>query len=101
MSEQPTSPRRRGLFAGLRASFLTGLVVVLPIGLTIYLIWTVVGWIDSWVLPFIPQSVQPPELLQRFVCDRIVPPGAIQGAGDIPFYCQNPGMNIRAWPSGA
>jgi len=95
MSEQPTSPRRRGILAGLRASFLTGLVVVLPIGLTIYLIWTVVGWIDSWVLPFIPQSVQPPELLQRFVCDRIVPPGAIQGIDDIPFYCQNSGMNIR------
>lgn len=94
MSDQPTSPRRRGLLAGLRASFLTGLVVVLPIGLTIYLIWTVVGWIDSWVLPFIPQSVQPPELLQRFVCERIASPGAI-GTGEIPFYCQNAGMNIR------
>ena len=94
MSEQSTSPRRRGLLAGLRASFLTGLVVVLPIGLTIYLIWTVVGWIDSWVLPFIPQSVQPPELLQRFFCDKIALPGAI-GAGEIPFYCQNAAMNIR------
>ena len=94
MSDQPTSPRRRGLLAGLRASFLTGLVVVLPIGLTIYLIWTVVGWIDSWVLPFIPQSVQPPELLQRFVCERIASPGAI-GTGETPFYCQNAGMNIR------
>ena len=38
MSE-PLTLRRRSLVAGLRASFLTGLVVVLPIGLTIYLIW--------------------------------------------------------------
>jgi uncharacterized membrane protein len=32
------SPKRPGLLASLRASLLTGLVVVLPIGLTIYLI---------------------------------------------------------------
>lgn len=91
MSEHPTSTRRRGLLAGLRASFLTGLVVVLPIGLTIYLIWTVVGWIDSWVLPFIPQSIQPPELVQRFLCS----PGAVQDIAERPFYCRNAGMNIR------
>lgn len=95
MSEQPASPRRRGFFASLRASFLTGLVVVLPIGLTIYLIWTVVGWIDSWVLPFIPQSVQPPELLQRFFCANLTPSGSLQPIADMPFYCQNAGMNIR------
>ena len=47
MPELPHPHRKRGLFAGMRASFLTGLVVVLPIGLTIYLIWTVIGWIDS------------------------------------------------------
>ncbi len=51
--------RRPGRFARLRAAFLTGLVVVLPIGLTIWLIWTVTGWIDSWVLPLIPQKFHP------------------------------------------
>ncbi|RMH49484.1 MAG: DUF502 domain-containing protein [Alphaproteobacteria bacterium] len=51
--------RRRGLFGALRANFLTGLVVIAPIGLTIYLIWTVVGWIDSWVLPFVPVAYRP------------------------------------------
>jgi uncharacterized membrane protein len=56
--------RRGGLFGGLRASFLTGLIVVLPAGLTIYLIWTVVGWIDSWVLPFVPSGWQPDVLLR-------------------------------------
>jgi uncharacterized membrane protein len=57
--DTPNPPRRRGLLAGLRASFLTGLVVVLPIALTIWLLWTVIGWIDSWVLPVIPQRWQP------------------------------------------
>ncbi len=58
----PNSPehRRRGsLFTGLRNSFLTGLVVILPIGLTALLLWTVVGWIDGWVLPFVPDWFQP------------------------------------------
>jgi len=54
---------RRGLFAGLRASFLTGLVVVAPIGLTIYVIWTVIGWIDGWVLPFVPTRFRPEQYI--------------------------------------
>jgi uncharacterized membrane protein len=57
---------KRGLVASLRASFLTGLVVVLPVGLTIYLVWAVVGWIDAWILPLIPASYQPEALLQRW-----------------------------------
>jgi uncharacterized membrane protein len=51
--------QRRGFLAGLRASFLTGLVVVLPIGLTIYFVWAVIGWIDGWILPLIPAAYQP------------------------------------------
>ena len=46
---EPPQPPRRGFLAGLRASFLTGLVVVLPIGLTIYVVWSVIGWIDGWI----------------------------------------------------
>jgi uncharacterized membrane protein len=66
MTEDHVSRRRGGLFAGLRRSFLTGLVVVLPITLTIYLIWTVIGWIDGWVLPFVPAAYHPNELLQHY-----------------------------------
>lgn len=47
------------MFAWLRGSFLTGLVVIAPIGLTIWLIWTVAGWVDSWVLPFVPVWLRP------------------------------------------
>jgi uncharacterized membrane protein len=57
--------RKRGPLARLRASFLTGLVVVLPIGLTVYLIWTVIGWIDGWILPLIPAAYQPGPVLTR------------------------------------
>jgi len=49
-----TERRKRPWFAGLRTNFLTGLVVVAPIGMTLWLIWTITGQIDSWVLPFIP-----------------------------------------------
>lgn len=51
--------RRPGLFARLRSSFLTGLVVIAPVGLTIWLIWTVVGWVDGFVLPLVPANFQP------------------------------------------
>jgi uncharacterized membrane protein len=30
------------------------------------LVWSVVGWIDSWVWPFIPDYYQPEELVNRF-----------------------------------
>ena len=53
--------RRPGLFSRLRASFLTGIVVIAPVWLTIWLIWSVVGWIDSAVLPLVPQRFQPQE----------------------------------------
>ena len=63
-SREQTAParatiRRPGLFASLRASFLTGLIVVTPIALTIWLIWTVMGWVDAFVLPLVPRQFQP------------------------------------------
>lgn len=58
--------RKRGLLGGLRASFLTGLVVVLPVGLTIYLVWTVIGWIDGWVLPLVPDAYEPDTLIKEY-----------------------------------
>ena len=61
--KQPTDPdrQRRGFspFANLRANFLTGVVVVAPAALTVYIVWTAIGIIDSWVLPLIPVRYQP------------------------------------------
>jgi uncharacterized membrane protein len=62
---EPPSPRR-GIIGRLRASFLTGLVVIAPVGLTIWLIWTVVGWIDGWVLPLVPKAYHPDRMIQDF-----------------------------------
>ena len=60
-------PPKRSLFARMRANFLTGLVVIAPVGLTIWLIWTVVGWIDGWVLPLVPNSYQPDKFIQNLL----------------------------------
>lgn len=57
--DETTPKKRRSLFGGFRASFLTGLVVIAPIFLTAWLIWTVAGWVDSWVLPFVPIWLRP------------------------------------------
>lgn len=66
MTDQNPDPRltrRPGLFSRLRSNFLAGLIIIAPIGLTLWLIWTVVGWIDGWVWPFVPNAYQPEELL--------------------------------------
>ena len=55
--------KRRSLFSTFRASFLTGLVVIAPIGLTLWLMWTVAGWVDSWVLPFVPVWLRPDQYI--------------------------------------
>jgi len=60
-------PRKPSLGARLRAAFLTGLVVVAPIGLTAYVIWTVIGWVDGWVLTFVPLAYHPDALINRLL----------------------------------
>jgi uncharacterized membrane protein len=68
--ETQPRPPRPGLLARLRNNFLTGLIVIAPIGLTAWLIWSVIGWFDSWVLPFVPAAYRPDIwLLQRFDID--------------------------------
>jgi uncharacterized membrane protein len=57
---------KRTVFARLRGSFLTGLVVIAPVGLTIWLIWSVVGWIDGIVLPMVPLAYHPDRLIQTY-----------------------------------
>mgnify|MGYP005845541247 CR=1 FL=1 len=57
--EIPPQTRKPGLFSNLRASFLTGIVVIAPVALTIWLLWTLVGWVDSVVLPLVPYTFRP------------------------------------------
>ncbi len=80
----PLPPRKKtGFFGGMRGNFLTGLVVVLPVGLTIYVIWSVVGWIDSWILPLIPASWQPEALLRDIFGENVR--FSLRGVGVIVF----------------
>ena len=61
---QQATPKRQ-MFSGLRNSFLTGIVVIAPVGLTVWLIWTVIGWVDGFVLPFVPSSYQPEYFIKQ------------------------------------
>ena len=54
---------KRTMLGSLRASFLTGLVVIAPLGLTVWLLWTFVGWVDSFVLPLVPARLQPEQYI--------------------------------------
>ena len=64
-----TKRTKPSIFARLRSNLLAGLIIVAPIGLTIWLIWTVVGWVDSWVWPFVPQAYHP-EALVNYLLGR-------------------------------
>ena len=53
-------PRRRSpTRIRLRNYFLTGIVVAAPIGITIYLTWAFVHWVDQRVKPLIPKVYNP------------------------------------------
>ena len=43
----------------LRSNFFTGIVIVAPVVITIYLIWTVVTFIDTRVVPLVPAAYNP------------------------------------------
>lgn len=77
----PEKPPRRGIFGSLRASFLTGLIVLSPIGITIWLIWSLTGWIDSWVLPFIPDAYNPALLINQWIGIEV----NVRGIGVVTF----------------
>ena len=57
--EPTTALLRPGLSARLRAYLFAGILVTAPIGITIYLAWSVVTWVDESVLPFLPAKYNP------------------------------------------
>jgi len=61
-SAGPTRRRSR-LRVRLRNYFLTGIVVAAPVGITIYITWTFVHWVDSRVKPLIPYVYNPDHYL--------------------------------------
>lgn len=59
----PEEHQKRSLIGRLRNNFLTGLAVIAPAVLTMWVVWTAINWIDGWVLPFIPRAYRPETLL--------------------------------------
>lgn len=55
--------------------------MIAPIGITIWLIWTLTGWIDSWVLPFIPDRYNPAMLINEWTGIQV----NIRGIGVVTF----------------
>lgn len=60
--------RRRGFLSRIRAYFVAGILVTAPIGLTFYLVWLIIDFVDDRVVPLIPPNYNPetylPEMLQ-------------------------------------
>ena len=51
--------RHTSLFRQLRANFFTGVVVVAPIVITIYLTWTIITFVDDQIVPLVPAPYNP------------------------------------------
>jgi uncharacterized membrane protein len=45
--------------ARLRGYFLTGLIVVGPVAVTLYVVWWFINLVDAWVKPLVPQAYLP------------------------------------------
>ena len=45
--------------ARLRNAFLTGLVIVGPVTITVYIMWGLIHWIDAWIKPLLPTTYNP------------------------------------------
>lgn len=60
MIEQPVAFPEKSY---LRRYFFTGILVTAPLGLTIYLAWIFITWVDRLVTPYLPHWVNPNNLL--------------------------------------
>lgn len=70
MAQKPTRRPKKPktpLLQRLRIDFLTGLVVVLPMFLTIYIIVWFVGFVDDKVVPLIPRRYDPENIFGRHI----------------------------------
>ncbi|MEX2455206.1 MAG: DUF502 domain-containing protein [Rhodospirillaceae bacterium] len=59
-AKERLSRRRHGRFRShIRGYFLAGILVTAPIGITFYISWLLIRWIDSKVTPLIPANYNP------------------------------------------
>jgi uncharacterized membrane protein len=66
-AEQPTGPeiKRHRISIGvrLRNYFLAGILITAPVGLTVYIAWLFISWVDNTVLPLVPPHYNPENYL--------------------------------------
>src|SRR5262249_38239336 len=55
----PVTSHHHGMIGRIRNYFLTGLVLVGPVYITLNLTWWFINWVDDLVRPFIPVAYQP------------------------------------------
>jgi len=56
---ETSPPARLSVGARLRYYFLTGLVVVGPLTITLYITWSLIHFVDNWIKPYIPTLYNP------------------------------------------
>ncbi|MGE0767161.1 MAG: DUF502 domain-containing protein [Hyphomicrobiaceae bacterium] len=56
---EPAPAARVSVGARLRYYFLTGLVVVGPLTITLYVTWSLIHFVDNWIKPYIPSLYNP------------------------------------------
>ena len=57
--KKPPVKKQSHIIASIRNNFITGLAVVLPVAVTIWAVWSFVGFVDARVLPFLPAKYNP------------------------------------------
>ena len=77
--------KRQSWASSLRSNFLTGLIIIAPITLTAWLMWSVVGWIDSRVWSIVPDTYQPHRYVQTLYNIQLNDQIDIRGVGLVVF----------------
>ena len=57
--ELSETPPRTPFSTRVRNNFLTGTIICAPVAITIWLSWSLIKWVDSWVKPYIPMRINP------------------------------------------
>lgn len=70
LAEPYEGAKKVGVITKLRNYFLTGLIVVGPLFITFYALWTFVTWVDELVKPYLPEL---PPILQSYNPLKYIP----------------------------
>lgn len=57
--------------ARVRNYFLTGLVVAGPLAITVWLVWSIITWVDDFVRPMIPPTYRPESYMPWPIPERV------------------------------